>query len=134
MFELQQEKNQSNRKYLIVFEPRQSFGAQNEPIVPWTAFHDAQIGDGHVPFADDLIAELSSCIAGILRRLLGAIKFGERKKNKCIRKTLKNNWANCLQLIECKQVAEGGDTKVSIMKMILELAKITDVTLRNQHF
>lgn len=79
-FNNRKEIDQTETKYLVVFVPRQGLRAQNEPVIPRTAFHDAQIGDGHVAFADDLIAKLSSCIAGILRRLLGAIKVGDKKK------------------------------------------------------
>lgn len=88
-FNDRKEIDQTETKYLVVFVPRQGLRAQNEPVISRTAFHDAQIGDGHVAFADDLIAKLSSCIAGILRRLLGAIKVGDKKKKaKCVRETL----------------------------------------------
>lgn len=61
--------------YLFVFEPRQRFGSENEPIIPGTSFHQAQIMDGHVALANDLVAQFSSgffralaCIGGTLKK------------------------------------------------------------------
>jgi hypothetical protein len=56
--------------YLFVFEPGDIFRGQYEPIISRAPFHDAKIMNTHPSLPDDLVAELSTRLVGIVGSLL----------------------------------------------------------------
>ena len=59
-------------------EPRETLRGEHEPVVPGASLHEAEVGDGHVALADDLVAQLTTRLVGVFRGLLGAV--GKRRK------------------------------------------------------
>ena len=56
----------TRRPYLVILVPRERLGREDEPVVPGAAPHEAQVVDGHVALADDLVAELAAGLLGVL--------------------------------------------------------------------